>query len=76
MIEVMMISIIATGAIHLWWPRRFHLLRRGKPLLYIEEIDYDRDGTPVMLSREWHVSEAFDVQVNRQAQTAPILSER
>ncbi len=47
-------------------------VRRGKPLLYIEEIDYDRDGTPVMLSREWHVSEAFDVRVNRQAQTAPI----
>ena len=43
--------------------------RRGKPLLYIEEIDYDRDGTPVMLSREWHVSEAFDVRINRKAQT-------
>ena len=46
-------------------------IRRGKPLLYIEEIDYDRDGTPVMLSREWHVSEAFDVRINRQAQAAP-----
>lgn len=46
-------------------------VRRGKPLLYIEEIDYDRDGIPVMLSREWHVSEAFDVRINRQAQTAP-----
>ena len=44
-------------------------VRRGKPLLYIEEIDYDRDGTPVMLSREWHVSEAFDVRVNRNANT-------
>jgi GntR family transcriptional regulator len=42
-------------------------IRRGKPLLYIEEIDYDRDGSPVMLSREWHVSEAFDVRVNRKA---------
>lgn len=51
-------------------------VRRGKPLLYIEEIDYDRDGTPVMLSREWHVSEAFDVRINRQAQTAPNFSER
>ena len=51
-------------------------VRRGKPLLYIEEIDYDRDGTPVMLSREWHVSEAFDVRVNRQAQTAPTISGR
>jgi GntR family transcriptional regulator len=44
-------------------------IRRGKPLLYIEEIDYDREGTPVMLSREWHVSEAFDVRINRTAQT-------
>jgi GntR family transcriptional regulator len=51
-------------------------VRRGKPLLYIEEIDYDRDGTPVMLSREWHVSEAFDMRLNRQAQTAPISSMR
>ena len=42
-------------------------IRRGKPLLYIEEIDYESDGTPVMLSREWHVSEAFDVRINRQA---------
>ncbi len=42
-------------------------IRRGKPLLYIEEIDYDRDGVPVMLSREWHVSEAFDVRINRKA---------
>jgi len=44
-------------------------VRRGKPLLYIEEVDYGRDGTPVMLSREWHVSEAFDVRINRKAQT-------
>lgn len=52
-------------------------VRRGKPLLYIEEIDYDREGTPVMLSREWHVSEAFDVRINRQAQAAaPITSKR
>lgn len=42
-------------------------IRRGKPLLYIEEIDYDREGTAVMLSREWHVSEAFDVRINRTA---------
>src|SRR6478672_640648 len=47
-------------------------VRRGKPLLYIEETDYDRDGTPVMLSREWHVSEAFDMRINRQAQPSPI----
>jgi GntR family transcriptional regulator len=50
--------------------------RRGKPLLYIEEVDYDRDGTPVMLSREWHVSEAFDVRINRRAQSVPSFSSR
>ncbi|MBP1820728.1 GntR family transcriptional regulator [Mycobacterium sp. OAE908] len=44
-------------------------VRRGRPLLYIEEVDYGRDGTPVMLSREWHVSEAFDVRINRRANT-------
>jgi GntR family transcriptional regulator len=42
-------------------------VRRGRPLLYIEEVDYGRDGTAVMLSREWHVSEAFDVRINRKA---------
>jgi len=42
-------------------------IRRGKPLLFIEEIDYDREGTPVMVSREWHVSGAFDVRINRTA---------
>lgn len=51
-------------------------VRRGKPLLYIEEIDYDRNGTAVMLSREWHVSEAFDVRINRRAQPAPNFLDR
>jgi GntR family transcriptional regulator len=48
-------------------------VRRGKPLLYIEEVDFGRDGTPVMLSREWHVSEAFDVRINRKANTRHAL---
>ncbi len=51
-------------------------VRRGKPLLYIEEIDYDRNGTAVMLSREWHVSEAFDVRINRRAQPSPNFPDR
>jgi GntR family transcriptional regulator len=51
-------------------------LRRGKPVLYIEEINYDRDGAPVMVSREWHVSEAFDMRINRRAQPAPNLPDR
>jgi GntR family transcriptional regulator len=45
-------------------------IRKGKPLLYIEEIDYDREGTAVMYSREWHISEAFDVRINRTAHTS------
>ena len=49
-------------------------VRRGRPLLYIEEVDYGRDGTPVMLSREWHVSEAFDVRINRKANTLRAIS--
>jgi GntR family transcriptional regulator len=49
-------------------------VRRGRPLLYIEEVDYGRDGTPVMLSREWHVSEAFDVRINRKANTLPAVA--
>jgi GntR family transcriptional regulator len=49
-------------------------IRRGRPLLYIEEVDYGRDGTPVMLSREWHVSEAFDVRINRKANSLRALS--
>jgi GntR family transcriptional regulator len=48
-------------------------VRRGRPLLYIEEVDYGRDGTPVMLSREWHVSEAFDVRINRKANSRATL---
>lgn len=51
-------------------------VKRGKPLLYIEEIDYDRAGTPVMVSREWHVSEAFDVHINRRARIEPVITER
>jgi GntR family transcriptional regulator len=48
-------------------------VRRGRPLLYIEEVDFGRDGIPVMLSREWHVSEAFDVRINRKANSLRAL---
>lgn len=51
-------------------------IRRGKPLLYIEEIDYDIDGTPVMLSQEWHVSEAFDVRINRRAHSRSVPADQ
>jgi GntR family transcriptional regulator len=40
---------------------------RGTPLLHIEQIDFDRDGHPVMLSAEWHVADAFELHLNRRA---------
>ena len=39
----------------------------GRPLLHIDQVDYDERGRPVMLSHEWHVADAFDVVVNRRA---------
>jgi GntR family transcriptional regulator len=42
-------------------------VKRGTPLLHIDQVDYDRDGRAVMLSDEWHVADAFDLIVNRRA---------
>jgi GntR family transcriptional regulator len=39
----------------------------GTPLLHIDQIDFDADGHPVMLSAEWHVADAFEMHVNRRA---------
>jgi GntR family transcriptional regulator len=39
----------------------------GTPLLRIDQIDFDGDGTPVMLSAEWHVADAFELHLNRRA---------
>jgi GntR family transcriptional regulator len=43
------------------------LVKRGTPLLHIDQVDYDERGRPVMLSHEWHVADAFDLVVNRRA---------
>ncbi len=40
-------------------------VRRGSPLLAIDEIDFDGDGRPVMLSAEWHVPGVFEMHLNR-----------
>lgn len=40
-------------------------VRRGSPLLRIDEVDYDRLGRAVMLSDEWHVPDVFELHVNR-----------
>ncbi len=39
----------------------------GTPLLHIDQIDFDGDGHPVMLSSEWHVADAFELHINRRA---------
>jgi len=44
---------------------RLLMVKRGTPLLHIDQVDYDERGRPVMLSHEWHVADAFDLIVNR-----------
>jgi GntR family transcriptional regulator len=39
----------------------------GTPLLQFEEVDYDENGSPVMLSLEWHTSDVFELWINRKA---------
>jgi GntR family transcriptional regulator len=42
-------------------------VKRGSPLLHIDQVDYDTRGRAVMLSQEWHVPDAFEVIVNRRS---------
>jgi GntR family transcriptional regulator len=42
-------------------------VERGTPLLHIDQVDFDADGHPVMLSAEWHVADAFEMHINRRA---------
>jgi GntR family transcriptional regulator len=42
-------------------------VRRGTPLLHIDQVDYDPRGQAIMLSDEWHVADAFELIVNRRA---------
>jgi GntR family transcriptional regulator len=42
-------------------------VKRGAPLLHIDQVDYDARGRAVMLSHEWHVSDAFEMIVNRRS---------
>ena len=46
---------------------RLLAIKRGTPLLHIDQVDYDERGRSVMLSREWHVADAFELIVNRRA---------
>jgi GntR family transcriptional regulator len=40
-------------------------VKRGTPLLHIDQVDYDERGDAVMLSAEWHVADVFELIVNR-----------
>ena len=42
-------------------------VKRGAPLLHIDQVDSDARGRAVMLSLEWHVADAFELIVNRRA---------
>jgi len=42
-------------------------LKRGTPLLHVDQVDYDTRGRAVMLSHEWHVADAFQLIVNRRS---------
>jgi GntR family transcriptional regulator len=46
---------------------RLLAVKRGAPLLHIDQVDYDARGRAVMLSLEWHVADAFELIVNRRA---------
>lgn len=38
---------------------------RGALLLYLDQVDYDEDGRPVLSSHEYHVADAFEFTVVR-----------
>ena len=42
-------------------------VKRGTPLLHIDQVDYDELGHAVMLSHEWHLADAFELIVNRRS---------
>lgn len=45
-------------------------VKRGTPLLHVDQVDYDEHGREVMLSHEWHVADAFELIVNRRSSAA------
>ncbi|HLJ58366.1 MAG TPA: GntR family transcriptional regulator [bacterium] len=40
-------------------------VRRGTPLLLLEQVDYAGDNRPALYSLEYHVSDAFEVTIQR-----------
>ncbi|MDQ7820154.1 MAG: GntR family transcriptional regulator [Armatimonadota bacterium] len=46
-------------------------VRRGTPLLFLEQVDYTADGRPVLLSMEYHVPDVFEFTIHRVNAPAP-----
>jgi GntR family transcriptional regulator len=46
---------------------RLLAVKRGAPLLHIDQVDYDARSRAVMISHEWHVADAFELIVNRRS---------
>ncbi|HSK89910.1 MAG TPA: GntR family transcriptional regulator [Euzebyales bacterium] len=42
---------------------------QGAPLQYLEQTDFGADGSPLMLSAEWHVPDAIELTVYRRGPT-------
>lgn len=42
-------------------------VRRGTALQHIAEVDYTGEGTPIVMSSEWHVPGVFELRVNRRS---------
>jgi DNA-binding GntR family transcriptional regulator len=40
-------------------------VKAGSPLLKIDEVDFNKNGLPIVLSTEWHVPGVFELRVNR-----------
>ena len=49
-------------------------VRRGAPLLYIKQVDYDGSGTPVLCSVEYHVSDWISFTLERVGPGAEVES--
>jgi GntR family transcriptional regulator len=46
-------------------------VRRGSPLLFVEQVDYTADGRPVLLSLEYHVPDVFEFMIHRVSAPTP-----
>ena len=49
-------------------------VKRGAPLLYIKQVDYDGSGTPVLCSIEYHVSDWISFTLERVGPGATVES--